>query len=123
MKTAERLEAGWLQGGAVGAGIGAGIASGIGITVDSLITGIVAIPTSGFGMLIGAGTGPVRGHWVKYTDSFSIHEADTIKKEAQQEANKDRQLDLSNLLVIHRGYSDGKLDFKSPPGAFLGYLE
>lgn len=88
MKTAERLEAGWLQGGAVGTGIGAGIASGIGITVGSLITGVVAVPTSGLGMLIGAGTGLVHGHWVKYTDSFSKQEADTIKNEAQQEANE-----------------------------------
>ena len=88
MKTAERLEAGWLQGGAVGTGIGAGIASGIGITVGSLITGVVAIPTSGLGMLIGAGTGLVHGNWVKYTDSFSKEEADTIKEEAQQEANR-----------------------------------
>ncbi|KAH7159443.1 hypothetical protein B0J13DRAFT_539029 [Dactylonectria estremocensis] len=88
MKTAERLEAGWLQGGAMGTGIGIGIASGIGIAVGSLLTGVVAIPTSGLGMLIGAGTGLVHGTWVKYTDSFSKEEADTIKEEAQQEANK-----------------------------------
>lgn len=60
----------------------------LGITVGSLITGVVTISTSGLGMLIGSGTGLVHGHWVKYTDSFSKQEADTIKKEFQQEANK-----------------------------------
>ncbi|KAK7425594.1 hypothetical protein QQZ08_007917 [Neonectria magnoliae] len=88
MKTAERLEAGWLQGGAVGTGIGAGIASGLGIAAGSLITGVVAIPTTGLGMLIGAGTGLVHGNWIKYTDSFSKEEAERIKEEAQEEANK-----------------------------------
>ncbi|KPM43745.1 hypothetical protein AK830_g2755 [Neonectria ditissima] len=87
MKTAERLEAGWLQGGAFGTGIGAGIASGIGVTVGTLLTGVVAVPTAGLGMLIGAGTGLVHGPWVKYTEAFSTEETDTIKKEAQEEAN------------------------------------
>ncbi|KAM0421237.1 hypothetical protein ACHAPT_010959 [Fusarium lateritium] len=88
MKTAERLEAGWIQGGAFGTGIGAGIASGIGVTVGTLITGVVAIPTSGLGMLIGAGTGLVHGPWVKFTEAFSKEEADSIVQEAQKEADK-----------------------------------
>lgn len=88
MKTAERLEAGWLQGGAVGTGIGAGIASGLGITVGALVTGVVAIPTSGLGMLIGAGTGLVHGPWIKFTESFSKEESDSIVEEAQKEADE-----------------------------------
>ncbi|KAF4970812.1 hypothetical protein FZEAL_9969 [Fusarium zealandicum] len=88
MKTAERLEAGWLQGGAMGTGIGAGLASGIGIAVGSLVTGVVAIPTGGLGMLIGAGTGLVHGPWAKFTDKFSKEEANSIVEEAQQEADK-----------------------------------
>ena len=81
MKTAERLQSGWLQGGAMGTGIGAGVAGGIGATVGILITGVVAIPTSGLGMLIGAGTGLVHGSWVKYTDDFNKDEADSIVRE------------------------------------------
>ncbi|CAM1504864.1 Fc.00g024550.m01.CDS01 [Cosmosporella sp. VM-42] len=88
MKTAERLQSGWLQGGAMGTGIGAGIASGVGIAVGALVTGVVAIPTSALGMLIGAGTGLVHGSWVKYTDVFSKDEADSILEESQQEAEK-----------------------------------
>ncbi|KAI8716566.1 hypothetical protein NCS52_00950700 [Fusarium sp. LHS14.1] len=87
MKTAERLEAGWIQGGAFGTGIGAGIASGIGVTVGTLLTGVVAIPTSGLGMLIGAGTGLVHGPWVKFTEAFSKEEAESIVQDAQKEAD------------------------------------
>ncbi|KAM5343856.1 hypothetical protein ACJ41O_012393 [Fusarium nematophilum] len=88
MKTAERLQAGWLQGGATGTGVGAGIASGIGVTVGSLVTGVVAIPTAGLGMLLGAGTGLIHGPWVKYIDTLSKEEKDSITKEAQQEADR-----------------------------------
>ncbi|KAH6886964.1 hypothetical protein B0T10DRAFT_380301, partial [Thelonectria olida] len=88
MKTAERLQSGWLQGGAVGTGIGAGIASGIGVTVGALVTGVVAIPTSGLGMLIGAGTGLVHGPWVKFVDTLSKDEADSIVEEAEKEAEE-----------------------------------
>ncbi|RMJ19393.1 hypothetical protein CDV36_000909 [Fusarium kuroshium] len=87
MKTAERLEAGWIQGGAFGTGIGAGIASGIGVTVGTLLTGVVAIPTSGLGMLIGAGTGLVHGPWVKFTEAFSKEEVESIVQDAQKEAD------------------------------------
>lgn len=69
IKNAQHLEAGWVQGGAMGTGIGVGIASGLGVTVGSLVTGVVAIPTTGLGMLAGAGTGLVHGPWVKRPDS------------------------------------------------------
>lgn len=88
MKTAERLEAGWIQGGAIGTGIGVGAAGGLGAVVGTLVTGIVAIPTSGLGMLIGAGTGLIHGPWIKFTEDFSKEERDTIVAEAEQEAKK-----------------------------------
>ncbi|KAI5917004.1 hypothetical protein F4810DRAFT_705249 [Camillea tinctor] len=88
LKTAKRLEAGWLQGGATGAGIGAGIASGLGLTVGSLVTGLVAIPTTGLGMLVGAGAGLVHGPWVKFTDAFTKDEVNEIDREAEEEANQ-----------------------------------
>ncbi|KAI1499530.1 hypothetical protein F5X99DRAFT_389756 [Biscogniauxia marginata] len=88
LKTAKRLEAGWLQGGVTGAGIGAGIASGLGMTVGSLVGGLVAIPTTGLGMLVGAGTGLVHGPWVKFTEAFSKDEVNEIDKEAEAEAEQ-----------------------------------
>ncbi|KAI1632813.1 hypothetical protein F4809DRAFT_626129 [Biscogniauxia mediterranea] len=88
LKTAKRLEAGWLQGGVAGAGIGAGIAGGLGLTVGSLVTGLVAIPTTGLGMLVGAGTGLVHGPWVKFTDAFSKDEVSEIDREAEEDAKK-----------------------------------
>lgn len=88
MKTAERLEAGWIQGGAMGTGLGVGAAGGIGAVVGTLVTGIVAIPTSGLGMLIGAGTGLIHGPWIKHCNDFSKDEADSIVKEAEEEAKK-----------------------------------
>lgn len=88
MKTAERLEAGWIQGGAMGTGLGVGAAGGIGAVVGTLVTGIVAIPTSGLGMLIGAGTGLIHGPWIKHCDAFSKDEAESIVKEAEEEAQR-----------------------------------
>ncbi|KAI2621975.1 hypothetical protein GGS26DRAFT_257087 [Hypomontagnella submonticulosa] len=88
LKTAKRLESGWMQGGAAGAGIGAGIAGGLGVTVGSLVSGLVAIPTTGLGILVGAGTGLVHGPWVKFTEAFSKDEVDEIDKDAEEEANR-----------------------------------
>ncbi|KAI0113203.1 hypothetical protein F4814DRAFT_449652 [Daldinia grandis] len=86
LKTAKRLESGWLEGGVTGAGIGAGIAGGLGITVGSLVSGLVAIPTTGIGILVGMGTGLVHGPWVKFSEAFSKDEVDEIDKEAEEEA-------------------------------------
>ncbi|KAF2965346.1 hypothetical protein GQX73_g8224 [Xylaria multiplex] len=88
LKTARRLESGWMQGGAAGAGIGAGIATGLGMTVGSLISGLVAIPTTGLGILIGAGTGIVHGPWVKFTEVFTKDEVSEIDREAEEEAKR-----------------------------------
>ncbi|KAI1129720.1 hypothetical protein F5Y10DRAFT_263947 [Nemania abortiva] len=88
LKTARRLESGWMQGGAAGAGIGAGIATGLGMTVGSLVSGLVAIPTTGLGILIGAGTGLVHGPWVKFTEVFTKDEVSEIDREAEEEARR-----------------------------------
>lgn len=77
-----------MQGGAAGAGIGAGIAGGLGMTVGTLVSGLVAIPTTGLGILVGAGTGLVHGPWVKFTQAFSNDEVNEIDKEAEEEAQR-----------------------------------
>ncbi|TGJ86285.1 hypothetical protein E0Z10_g2475 [Xylaria hypoxylon] len=88
LKTARRLESGWMQGGVAGAGIGAGIATGLGMTVGSLVGGLVSIPTTGLGILIGAGTGIVHGPWVKFTQVFTKDEVSEIDQEAEEEAKR-----------------------------------
>ncbi|KAG9239945.1 hypothetical protein BJ878DRAFT_529285 [Calycina marina] len=67
LKIVRRLESGVWQGGASGAGIGGGIAAGIGTTIGAIVGGVVGIPTTGLGLLIGAGTGAIHGPWVKIT--------------------------------------------------------
>ncbi|KAL7622234.1 hypothetical protein AAE478_007737 [Parahypoxylon ruwenzoriense] len=88
LKTAERLESGWVQGGAAGAGIGAGIAGGLGATVGSLVSGLVAIPTAGLGLLVGAGTGLVHGPWVRSARALSEDEEREIDRAAEEEARR-----------------------------------
>ena len=88
LKTAERLQAGWLQGGTMGGGVGAGIAGGLGMTVGTVVSGLTAIPTAGLGILIGAGAGLVHGPWVKFTEAFSKEESDNIVGEAEAEAKR-----------------------------------
>ena len=65
LKTAQRLQSGVWQGGAAGAGIGAGVGAGLGTVVGSLVGGVTSIPTTGLGLLVGAGTGAVHGPWFK----------------------------------------------------------
>jgi hypothetical protein len=91
LKTARRLESGWMQGGAAGAGIGAGIAAGIGTTVGSIVGGIAAVPTTGLGILVGVGTGLVHGPWVKFTEVFTKDEVSEIDEEAEEEARRIEQ--------------------------------
>ncbi|KAI0152626.1 hypothetical protein GGR57DRAFT_469747 [Xylariaceae sp. FL1272] len=88
LKTAKRLESGWMQGGAAGAGIGVGVATGLGMTVGSLVSGLVAIPATGLGILVGAGTGLVHGPWVKFTEVFTKDEVSEIDQEAEDEAKQ-----------------------------------
>lgn len=78
IRSAQRLQNGAFQGGAAGAGIGAGIAGGLGTLVGSIVGGVAAIPTTGLGILIGAGTGAIHGPWVKLVQ-------DTVKEEEEAE--------------------------------------
>ena len=78
IRSARRLQNGAFQGGAAGAGIGAGIAGGLGTLVGTLVGGVTAIPTTGLGLLIGAGTGAIHGPWVKLVQ-------DTVKEDEEAE--------------------------------------
>lgn len=86
LKTARRLEKGWMQGGATGGGIGAGVAGGLGTVIGSVVGGVVAIPSTGLGILIGAGTGLVHGPWVKFTDKFTKDDEEEMDRDAEEDA-------------------------------------
>ncbi|GAW26245.1 hypothetical protein SAMD00023353_2500980 [Rosellinia necatrix] len=88
LRTARRLESGWLQGGAAGAALGAGVAAGLGATVGALVGGLVAIPTAGLGVLVGAGAGLVHGPWVRFADALSARDVEEIDREAEEEARR-----------------------------------
>ncbi|KXH36461.1 hypothetical protein CSIM01_04976 [Colletotrichum simmondsii] len=82
-KQSKRLQSGVWQGGIGGAGIGAGLGTGLGAGVGTLVGavvgGVTAIPTTGLGLLVGAGTGAIHGPWYKLEQQ---------KKEAEEaEAN------------------------------------
>ncbi|KAK1544653.1 hypothetical protein CPAR01_02155 [Colletotrichum paranaense] len=68
-KQSKRLQSGVWQGGIGGAGIGAGLGTGLGAGVGTLVGavvgGVTAIPTTGLGLLVGAGTGAIHGPWYK----------------------------------------------------------
>ena len=70
--------------GASGAGIGGGVAAGLGTTVGAVVGGVVGIPTTGLGLLVGAGTGAVHGPWVKLTGKGDEKEKGNDEKEQQK---------------------------------------
>jgi len=89
MRIAKRLQSGVWQGGAAGAGMGAGVGAGIGTVVGSLVGGVVAIPTTGLGLLGGVTAGAVHGPWVKMPGSKKegdeVETEETVVKEGGQE--------------------------------------
>lgn len=64
-KIAQRLQSGTWQGGAAGGGIGLGTGLGLGTLVGTLLSGVLSIPTTGLGILIGAGVGAIHGPFIK----------------------------------------------------------
>ncbi|KAM3418810.1 hypothetical protein BST61_g4778 [Cercospora zeina] len=67
-KMARRMQSGTWQGLFGGAGIGAGVSMGLGALVGTLVGGLLSIPTTALGGLIGAGTGAAHGPWIKVGD-------------------------------------------------------
>lgn len=64
-KLARRLQSGAWQGTAFGGGIGAGVGMGLGTVVGVVTGGLVSLPTTALGALIGSGVGAVHGPWIK----------------------------------------------------------
>jgi hypothetical protein len=65
LKTTKRLQSGVWQGLGAGAGIGASSGLAVGTATGVLVGGVLAIPTTALGGLIGAGTGALHGPWIK----------------------------------------------------------
>lgn len=64
-KYAKMLQGGLFQGGAAGGGIGAGVGLGLGAAVGTLVTGLVGLPTTLVGGLVGVGAGAIHGPFIK----------------------------------------------------------
>lgn len=67
LKTSRRLQSGAWQGFGAGAGMGAATGVGLGGVVGTLSGGILAVPLSALGGLVGAGAGAIHGPWIKLT--------------------------------------------------------
>lgn len=67
LKTSRRLQSGAWQGFGAGAGMGAATGLGLGGVVGTLSGGVLAVPLSAVGGLVGAGTGLIHGPWIKLT--------------------------------------------------------
>ena len=67
LKTSQRLQSGAWQGFGAGAGMGAATGMGLGGVVGTLSGGVLAVPLTAVGGLVGAGTGFFHGPWIKLT--------------------------------------------------------
>lgn len=67
LQTTQRLQSGVWQGAGAGAGIGASTGMATGSATGVLLGGVLAVPTTALGGLIGAGTGALHGPWIKLT--------------------------------------------------------
>src|SRR6201999_2608160 len=64
-KMAKRMQSGTWQGLGFGGGIGAASGLGLGAGVGTVLGAILAVPTTGLGLLVGSGVGAIHGPWVK----------------------------------------------------------
>lgn len=67
LKTSQRLQSGAWQGFGAGAGMGAGTGLALGGAVGTVTGGVLAVPLTAVGGLVGAGAGFVHGPWIKLT--------------------------------------------------------
>jgi len=80
LKTSQRLQSGAWQGFGAGAGMGAATGLGLGGVVGTLSGGVLAVPLSAVGGLVGAGTGFFHGPWIKLTRGDDGPQIETAKE-------------------------------------------
>ncbi|KAI9664640.1 MAG: hypothetical protein M1821_006086 [Bathelium mastoideum] len=79
LRVAKRLESGAWQGAGAGIGIGAATGLGLGTVVGAVLGGVIAIPTTTLGGLVGAGTGAIHGPWIKLGgDNLTSHGEEAV---------------------------------------------
>lgn len=88
-KFARRLQSGPWQGAAAGGGIGLGTGLGVGAAVGTLVGGVVSIPTTGLGALIGTGVGAVRGPFIKVGGGREKRWDEATTEEVMEAVEKD----------------------------------
>lgn len=92
IEKAKVLESGALQGAFAGAGIGAATGMGVGTAVGTIVGGVTAIPLTGLGALVGAGSGAIHGPWLKMP-RFKDENSDQVGGEENEET-RDKEKDM-----------------------------
>ena len=94
-KFARRLQSGPWQGGAGGAGAGAGVGMGLGTVLGTvtgtLIGGVVSLPTTALGGLVGLGVGSIHGPFVKLDQS----KAKAIMAKGKAEGKSEKEIEAA----------------------------
>ena len=92
-KFAKRLQSGSWQGGAGGAGAGAGVGMGLGTVLGTvtgtLLGGVVSLPTTALGGLVGLGVGSIHGPFVKLDQS----KAKAIMAKGKAEGKSEKEIE------------------------------
>jgi hypothetical protein len=99
LKTSKRLQSGAWQGFGAGAGMGAGTGLALGGVVGTVSGGVLAVPLTAVGGLVGAGTGLIHGPWTKLTKG---KEGPKIEA-AEEEEPGAIQLDPGEVEAINKG--------------------
>lgn len=98
-KMAKRLQSGTWQGLGFGGGIGAASGLGLGAGVGTVLGAILAVPSTGLGMLVGSGVGAIHGPWVKlgggkeepFEDADPEKVVDALEEERRQQRQQQQQ--------------------------------
>jgi hypothetical protein len=120
-KMAKRLQSGSWQGFGFGGGIGAASGLGTGAALGTLLGGILMVPTTGLGMLIGTGVGAVHGPFVKLaggkdgkTEEVPFEDADPGRVVDAIEAQRNAQPTNQESAAPSGNNDDGEKEEQKP---------
>ncbi|TID26083.1 glycoside hydrolase family protein [Venturia nashicola] len=94
IEKAKVIESGALQGAFAGAGIGAATGMGLGTALGTVVGGVTAIPLTGLGALVGAGSGAIHGPWLKMP-RFKDENGDKVGGE-DNKATREKEKDMKD---------------------------
>jgi hypothetical protein len=129
-KWAKRMQSGVWQGGAGGAGIGGGIGAGLGTVVGTLtgtlVGGVVSLPTTALGGLVGMGVGGITGPFIKLdqTKAKQVMEREKAKGKSDKEVEEAIRKEAVIEEVDEEATGDGAQgQGQSSPGAAISQPE